>query len=103
MKRLFAVIALLTVVCGSRAETKKYPSPYVISRGEELPRTVFVSYRNREHAFQNDFDSSQYFVNLNGSWNFRRLMNCPNWSVRSMNSNNSSLRGTVWHFPGPGK
>ncbi len=70
MKRLFAVIALLTVVCGSRAETKKYPSPYVISRGEELPRTVFVSYRNREHAFQNDFDSSQYFVNLNGSWNF---------------------------------
>ena len=71
MKRLLAAIALLSVAYGSQAGPKKYPAPYVISDRQELPRSVFVSYRNEKDASRNDFDSSQYFVNLNGEWSFR--------------------------------
>lgn len=71
MKRLFAVIALFSVAYGSQAGPKGYPAPYILSQGQELPRSVFVSYRSAAHAFRNNFDSSQYFVGLNGEWSFR--------------------------------
>lgn len=71
MKRLFAAIALLSVTYGSHAGPKKYAAPYAISEGQELPRSVFVSYRNQPDAFRNDFDSSQYYVELNGEWSFK--------------------------------
>lgn len=71
MKRLFAAIALLSVTYGAYAGSKKYAAPYVISDRQELPRTVFVSYRNPKDAFRNNFDSSQYYVGLNGEWSFR--------------------------------
>lgn len=71
MKRLLAAIALLSMTYGSYAGPKKYAAPYVISENQEFPRSVFVSYRNQRDAFRNDFDSSQYYVGLNGEWSYR--------------------------------
>ncbi len=41
------------------------------AQARELPRSTFVSYRNANQAFANQYDSSQNFVNLSGAWNFR--------------------------------
>ena len=71
MKRFFVAIALFSAVYGACAGPKKHVAPYAVSGGQELPRTVFVSYRNLQDAILNDFDSSQYYVGLNGEWSFR--------------------------------
>lgn len=73
MKRLFAAIALLSVAYSSQAGPKKYTPPYAISENQELPRSVFVSYRNQRHAFRDTFDSSQNYIALNGEWSFRQF------------------------------
>lgn len=50
---------------------KVYPAPFVSSENRETPRSVFVSYRNKEQAMINNFDSSQNFINLNGKWDYK--------------------------------
>lgn len=50
---------------------KVYPAPFASSENRETPRSVFVSYRNKEQAMINNFDSSQNFINLNGKWDYK--------------------------------
>lgn len=71
MKRCFVAVVLFGAISGVQAGPKKYAAPYVISAGQELPRSVFMSYRSQQDAFRNDFDSSQYYIGLNGEWSCR--------------------------------
>lgn len=70
-KNLIAACALATAFAAGAQPNNTYSSPFQISENQELPRSVFVSYRNQQEAFQNDFSTSQNFIDLNGTWSFR--------------------------------
>ncbi len=61
-------MSLLSVAGQSLPEWRDH---HVTSVGKYHPRTVFMSYTNREQALGNDFSSSEYYTPLNGVWKFR--------------------------------
>lgn len=94
MKRLFVAIAFFSVTCASYAGPRAYEVSYVVSDRQELPRSVFVSYRNEKDAFRNDFDSSQYYVGLNGEWSFR-LFNSESAVLKQVSGDGETLEKLV--------
>lgn len=82
MKPFFVAFALLGTAVAGWAGPKKYAAPYPLSAGQELPRSLFVSFRSQQDAFRNDFDSSQYYIGLNGEWHCRFFASeaeVPDW------------------------
>lgn len=87
MKKILTAVVLIAVTTSVFAQQdywevippklgpKVYPTPFVSSENRELSRSVFVSYRNKEQALKNNFDSSQNFINLNGQWNYKQFAN----------------------------
>lgn len=73
MRRIFAVLILLSTCCDLHAEPPKelFPAPHKLSENKELPRPDFVSFRKKEHAFENERDSSPNVVDLSGFWKYR--------------------------------
>lgn len=81
MKRVAwtAIIALLSLNALIAQEHKMVSelrdTPYwqdvnVVKVNKEYPRTQFMTFANKEDALNNKFEESDYYISLNGTWNF---------------------------------
>ena len=82
MNRLILYILLTGMLFHSPAAAQEYMNvsprrtlPYwqdvnVVQVNKEYPRTQFMTFDSREDALQKKFDESNYYISLNGTWNF---------------------------------
>lgn len=42
----------------------------VVKVNKEYPRTQFMTFTNKEEALNKRFEESDYYISLNGTWNF---------------------------------
>ncbi len=72
LKRIILMtVAAVSLLSAAGQSLPEWRDHHVTSAGKYHPRTVFMSYANREQALKNDFSASEYYTSLNGVWKFR--------------------------------
>lgn len=69
-KAILVSAALLSSLSLPTQKSTEWQDPSVVSVGKYPPRTVFMSYQNREGALSNDFAASEHYTSLDGKWRF---------------------------------
>lgn len=73
MRKIFLLLASTVGLSVNAQQLPEWQDVSVVEVGRENPRSYFMTYNNREDAVKNDFKSSDYYLNLNGSWKFLYL------------------------------
>jgi beta-galactosidase len=78
---LFLLIGLLSftdIVAQDRPPHPELENPAIQGINKEYPRASFISYSNRETAFDNDKKKSSNLIDLNGIWKFNFVTGISN-------------------------
>lgn len=72
MKKSGLLLIAAGMLCaGATAQTPTWADPAVTQQNREPARTTFMSYGNGENAVTFDYSKSEFYVPLNGKWDFR--------------------------------
>ncbi len=73
MKKILVSIILssIAILSAHSQQLKEWQDHTVVEVNKETPRSYFMSYQNRELAVQNVYEESEWFIQLNGTWDFR--------------------------------
>lgn len=72
LRRSFLLSLLLcaAITTGKAADLPYWRDMNVFSVNKQAPRTTFMTYDNRQDALKGEYDSSKYYMLLNGTWKF---------------------------------
>lgn len=70
LKYTIALLVLLSLESYGQFLSDEWKDPSICSVGTEKPRSYLMSYQTRDEAQAGDFESSPFYIGLNGVWRF---------------------------------